>query len=69
MSKLSQRVHCCVYLCFVTLLGCCNVFGAALGSIRGVVHDPDHLPIADASVTRAIRHFGLQANNENGSCR
>jgi hypothetical protein len=36
---------------FLTALAGCVAFGAALGSIRGVVHDPDHLPIADAIVT------------------
>src|SRR5437868_986865 len=38
-------------LCFITFCLGSNVLGAALGSIRGLVHDPDHLPIADASVT------------------
>src|SRR4051794_39331710 len=52
MSKLSwRRTRQCVCLCFVTVFSPCVVFGAALVSLRGVVHDPDHLPIPSATVT------------------
>jgi hypothetical protein len=52
MSKLSSRhTRRCVCLCFLTVLTGCVVLGATLVSLRGVVHDPDHLPIPDATVT------------------
>src|SRR4051794_3724077 len=52
MSKLSRRhARRCVCLCFIIVLTRCVVFGAALVSLRGVVHDPDHLPIPNANVT------------------
>src|SRR5690242_1565580 len=41
----------CVSVCFVTVLTRSVLLGATLVSVRGVVHDPDHLPIPDASVT------------------
>lgn len=52
MSKLSWRLaRPCVCLFLVTVLSRCVVLGATLVSLRGVVHDPDHLPIPNANVT------------------
>ena len=35
----------------IVLLFACAVFATVFGTVRGVVHDPQHRPIADASVT------------------
>ncbi len=39
------------------------------GNIRGIVHDPQHRPIAGVEVTSQVRHFGLVANDSNRSER
>jgi hypothetical protein len=50
MSRLPRtRARWCVCLWFVSL-PCWMTFGAVLGSLRGVVHDPDHLPIPNATI-------------------
>ena len=52
MSKLSWRqARRCVCFGFVSVLSASVIFGAAVVSLRGVVHDPDHLPIPNATVT------------------
>ncbi len=47
------RTHARRCLCFsvVVVLLTSVALGAALGSLRGIVHDPDHLPIPNATVT------------------
>src|SRR5437763_614329 len=50
MSRLPRtRARWRVCLWFVSL-PCWMTFGAVLGSLRGVVHDPDHLPIPNATI-------------------
>ena len=51
MSKLLWRqARRCVCFGFVSVLTSCMSFGAAVVSLRGVVHDPDHLPIPNAEI-------------------
>jgi hypothetical protein len=52
MSKLSWRqARRCACFCFVSVLTSCMTFGATLVSLRGVVHDPDHLPVPNANIS------------------
>jgi hypothetical protein len=56
-------------LAAVSLVSACAVFGAVVGSVRGIVHDPQHRPIAGAKVRlNAANSSWSQTtqSNENG---
>jgi hypothetical protein len=57
----------CVCVWFVTVLTHSVVLGATLVSVRGVVHDPDHLPIPDAKVTLESMTSGYRLAAQTGA--
>ena len=50
-----------IFLPFALLLSASLVYGAVLGQVQGIVHDPSHRPIAGASIVLRAAHSDLFA--------
>jgi hypothetical protein len=58
-----------IFLPFALLLSASLVYGAVLGQVQGIVHDPSHRPIAGASIVLRAAHSDLSftaATNSEG---